>query len=317
MVIPGGIAKRYWQPGVKERDGTNAPVRSAVEKGCSMNRLVCLSLGFLIVVLSLTPSGGSAQSTPVASPMADQRQVSVYFLREGRRSQQVGAAHRLVSAPTDDGAARAALLALIDGPTADEAAIGLATTVPAMTELLDLTLNLESKTATVDFSEAFAPEGAGVPVTTMAQIVYTLTQFEGIEQVAIAIAGAPITMIDGDGIAIDGPATRATYDHTTPLIFLESPAPGDTIGSPVRLWGTANTFEATFQVEVRSADGTVLAFEVVTATSGNGVRGMFDITVTFDPQGETSGHVVVFERSARDGRVQNEVVIPVTFADQE
>jgi hypothetical protein len=52
---------------------------------------------------------------------------------------------------------------------------------------------------------------------------------------------------------------------------------------------------------------------VVTATSGNGVRGTFDITLTFDPKGETKGQVVVFERSARDGRVENEVKIPVTF----
>jgi Sporulation and spore germination/Immunoglobulin-like domain of bacterial spore germination len=282
-----------------------------------MNRSLRLTFGLLFVALCALPGRASASSTHEASPAADQRQVSVYFLREGRRSDQVGAAHREVSASTDDAAARAAIQALIDGPNTLDQESGLSSAIPTATKILDLTLDPTSKTAKVDFSAAFAPDGAGVPITAMAQVVYTLTQFDGIEQTAIEVEGQPVTLLDGDGIAIDGPATRVHYDHTTPLIFLESPAPGDTIGSPVRLWGTANTFEATFQAEVQSADGTILVSEVVTATSGNGVRGTFDITLTFDPKGATSGQVVVFERSARDGRVENEVVIPVTFDVQE
>jgi germination protein M len=282
-----------------------------------MNRRFRLRFGLLISILWVLPGNVSASSTPEASPAADQRQVSVYFLREGRRTEQVGAAHREVSAATDEEAARAAIEALIEGPNVIDQDSGLLSAIPTATELLDLALDPEAKTATVDFSAAFAPDGAGVPITAMAQVVYTLTQFAGIEQAAIEIEGQPVTMLDGDGIAIDGPAMRVHYDHTTPLIFLESPAPGDTIGSPVRLWGTANTFEATFQAEIRGASGAVLTSEVVTATSGNGVRGTFDITLTFDPKGATSGQVVVFERSARDGRVQNEVVIPVTFEGGE
>lgn len=121
-------------------------------------------------------------------------------------------------------------------------------------------------------------------------------------------------MLDGDGVAIDGPATRATYDHTTPLIFVESPAPGDEVGNPVHVWGTANTFEATFEIEVRTADGEILTSQVVTATSGNGVRGTFDVTIPFTPGDATHGDIVAVERSARDGGRTNEVVIPVTFA---
>lgn len=271
-----------------------------------------VSLAFLPAFSATVPA-----STPVSSPAADQRQVSVYFLREGRRTQQVGTAHRAVDATNDRDAALAALAALVEGPNAEEQSVGLDSTVPPETEVLGLEFNVDSATATVDFSAAFAPGGAGVPLTSMAQVVYTLTQFAEIEQASIKIEGKPITMLDGGGNALDGPATRIDYDPTTPLIFLESPAPGDTIASPVRVWGTANTFEATFHVEVRSEDGSVFAFQVVTATSGNGVRGTFDIEVPFDHGDATRGEVVAFERSARDGRVQNEVVIPVTFAGGE
>lgn len=280
-----------------------------------MKRVLILTLSLVAASTCLIPSMTQAatSATPVASPIADLTQVSVYFLREGRRSEQVGAAHRDVSAITDSEAARAAIEALIDGPNAIDQLSGLTSAIPDGTTLLAVDLDPATKTASVNFSEAFAPGGAGVPITVMAQVVYTVTQFDGIEQASIAVAGSPITMLDGDGIALDGPATRANYDRTTPLIFLESPAPGDTIGNTVRLWGTANTFEGTFQAEIRSADGTVLVSQVVTATSGNGVRGTFDVTLSFNPGEATNGTVAVFERSERSGRADTNVEIPVSF----
>jgi hypothetical protein len=141
-----------------------------------------------------------------------------------------------------------------------------------------------------------------------------LTQFPTIERVAIAIEGKPLVLLDGDGRPLAGPAARTDYERLIPLIFLEAPAPGDTIASPARLWGTANTFEATFVAEIRDAAGKRLVRQVVTATSGNGFRGTFDVSLAFDPKQATSGEVVVYELSARDGARDNEVVVPVTFA---
>jgi hypothetical protein len=144
-----------------------------------------------------------------------------------------------------------------------------------------------------------------------------LTQFPNIERVTIAVAGEPLTLFDGEGRPIDGPASRADYDrNVTPLIFLESPAPGDEIASPVRLWGTANTFEATFFAEVHAADGNVLVSQVVTATSGSGFRGTFDVTLTFEIEEAGPGEVVVYELSARDGSRENEVRVPVELTSE-
>ena len=78
------------------------------------------------------------------------------------------------------------------------------------------------------------------------------------------------------------------------------------------MWGTANTFEATFEYEVLDAAGKVVAKHFVTATSGSGTRGTYDVTIRFDaPAG--AGKLVVYELSAADGSRIHQVEIPLTL----
>jgi hypothetical protein len=268
----------------------------------------------LLLPVLLAVTGTVRADSTDATPTAESATISVYFLREERRGEKLGAAHREVDAPTTDRAAEAAVRELIEGPTNVEEEAGLTTDVPEETEVLGLELDETEKLATVDLSAAFAPNGEDAEVARLAQVVFTLTQFPKIERVAIAVDGKPLALRDADGNPIDGPAGRDDYEHLLPLIFLESPAPGDTITSPVRLWGTANTFEATFIAEIHDADGERLAYEVVTATSGNGFRGTFDVSLSFDSKQAESGQVVVYEISPRDSARENEVVVPVRFA---
>ena len=275
-------------------------------------------LFLLLTVLLANPIAtyaATTDATPHATPTADSATISVYFLREERRGPRIGAAHRTVDTETSGltDTAEEAIRELLAGPTQVETDAGLITALPPDVQFLGLDLDETEKIATVDLSAAFAPAGAEPEVTSLAQVVYTLTQFPDIERVAITVEGTPLSLRDADGTPLPGPAARTDYDHLTPLIFLESPAPGDTIASPVRLWGTANTFEATFIAEIHDAAGTVLISQVVTATSGSGVRGTFELTLPFDPQSATSGQVAVYEISARDGARENEVVVPVTF----
>jgi hypothetical protein len=267
----------------------------------------------ILLHIPVTVRANSTDATPPATPTAEAASVSVYFLREERRGPRVGAAHRPIDAETVE-LPETAIDELLSGPTQLESDAGLITSIPSDVQLLGLHLNETEMVATVDLSAAFAPASQEPEVVTFAQVVYTLTQFPEIERVAISVEGTPITLRDADENPLPGPAARTDYDHLTPLIFLESPAPGDTITSPVHFWGTANTFEATFIAEIHDDAGTVLISQVVTATSGSGVRGTFDVTIPFDPRSATSGQVVVYEISARDGARENEVVVPVTFA---
>jgi germination protein M len=126
----------------------------------------------------------------------------------------------------------------------------------------------------------------------LAQLVYTMTQ-------------SPLS----DSVEIDGKRyTRADFEEQTPLILVESPLAYDEVSSPLRVTGTANTFEATFQYELKDSSGEVVDEHFVTATSGTGTRGTFDFTTKpFDDVGS----LVVFELSAQDGSRVNEVEIPL------
>ena len=57
----------------------------------------------------------------------------------------------------------------------------------------------------------------------------------------------------------------------------------------------------------------MLSHHFVTATSGSGTRGTYDVTIPFEaPNG--LGKLVVYERSAADGSKIHAVEIPLTLA---
>jgi hypothetical protein len=131
----------------------------------------------------------------------------------------------------------------------------------------------------------------------LAPIVYTLSQF------------APTKPVEYKGKRY----TRADFEDVTPSILVESPLPFQAVSAPLRVTGTANTFEATFEYDLTDPAGKVLSHHFVTATSGSGTRGTFDFTVPFEaPNG--LGTLVVYERSAADGSRTHAVEIPLTLA---
>jgi germination protein M len=225
---------------------------------------------------------------PAETTADDTTSVSVYFLRDGR----VAAAHRTL--PGTDAVARAALVALAAGPSEREREAGLTTSVPRNLEIERLTVT--GGTARVDF-----PEANGCP--SIAQIVYTLTQFPTVERVTGNCIPASAY---GAGL------TRADLEEVTPQILVETPTVGEEARSPLRITGTANTFEATFMVNVTDWDGRIVAEEFVTATSGSGERGTFDVTVPFEID-RPGGSLIVFERSAEDGSQLHVVEIPLAL----
>ena len=208
------------------------------------------------------------------------------------------------------GVAAAALRALLDGPNGRELAAGLTTAVPPDTRLLDLTI--ADGLARVDLSGRFR-EGEGViPARErLAQVVYTLTQFPTVQSVRVRIDGHTVTPL-GD-VKLGRALTRADFEDQTPAILVESPGFGTAVSSPFTARGTANTFEATFEYELRDAAGKVLAQHFETATSGTGTRGTFSFPVSFTVTQPIAGSLVVFERSAADGSRTHVRSIPLTL----
>lgn len=135
----------------------------------------------------------------------------------------------------------------------------------------------------------------------VAQVVATLTRFPTIRRVAFRIDGRPVEAVGGEGVSVDPPVGRPAIEEQTPQILVESPLPGDTVRSPIRLRGTANVFEATVSIDVRDANGKLVKRTFTTATSGNGTRGRFDTELAV-PDHEGDVRVVAYESSAKDGR---------------
>jgi len=257
-------------------------------------------------------SGSSASSSsPSASSSSSgaggtTTTVKVYFLRD----EKVGPAGR--SVPQTQTPARTAMEELLKGPTGKDTSAGLSTTIPSGTTLNRV--SIDQGIATVDLSSEF---GAGGGSTSMqgrvAQVVYTLTQFPTVTAVSFELDGKPATTLGGEGVVLDHPQARGDWEAFTPAILVETPLPQATVTSPAHVVGTANTFEATFQIRLTDASGKKLYEHFATATSGTGTRGTFDEAITFDPVDHGSATLTVYELSAKDGSEINVVSIPVSI----
>lgn len=264
----------------------------------------------LCALLAAGCDGGSTAETATGSTTTTATEtrpvmssVAVYLLRDGK----VSPVRRTIE--STPAVARAALTELLKGPTAGERADGLATAIPSGTALRDISLS--DGVATVDVDGTFDDGGGSASMLgRVAQIVATLTRFPTIERVAFRIDGEPVQAVGGEGVVVDPPVGRRAIEEQTPQILVESPLPGDTVRSPIRLRGTANVFEATVSIDVRGANGKLLKRTFTTATSGTGTRGTFDTEVAL-PNGTGPVTVVAYESSAEDGRPLHVVELPL------
>jgi germination protein M len=255
-----------------------------------------------VVVLALAGcAGGDDDAEP---PPSSARMLRVYFVR----GENVGPAARAV--PQTQAVGASAVRELLAGPSAEERAAGLVSSVPGATRLNDL--SIDDGVATVDLTRAFESGGGSTSMKLrVAQVVYTLTQFPTVKRVRFRLDGRPVDAIGGEGVVVDPPVGRAAFEDETPAILVESPTPGAIVTSPLRVRGTANTFEATLNLRLLDSRGKVLYDDFTTATSGTGRRGTFRQTARFELSEDGPGTLVAYERSAADGSEINVVRIPV------
>ena len=265
-----------------------------------MRRVSILCAAVIALALVALPAGAGASAatrTPQASPLI------VYLVRD----MHVAPVRRLVV--TNGAPARAALTALLRGPTSVERTRGYTTAIPSGTTLRGVTI--VRGLATVDLSRRFeAGGGSASMLLRVAQVVHTATQFSAVNGVAFRLDGLPARSIGGEGVVTWPPVTRSDFESQAPPILVEQPLPGDLVSRRVTVRGTANVFEARLVVELRTTAGTVLARRLISATSGTGTRGTFATTVQ-TRAALRQAVVTVYTRSAKDGRPIDVIRIPV------
>ncbi len=256
------------------------------------------------------PSAPETPETPEPPPESELETATVrlYFVR----GEKIGVAGREVTADTSPEAiAEAAVAALLEGPSATDREFGLSTAIPDGVRVNGV--EFAGSTATLDLTGAFASGGGSLSMQLRAaQVVCTLTQFDGIDSVSFKIDGTPTDNLGGEGIKIGPTVGRQDFEDALPAILVEEPYPGQVVTSPVTASGSSNTFEATHQLEVVDPEGLIVTEQFVTATSGTGTRGTWTATVEFtNAHPGRLGALIFYESSAKDGSRINIVEVPV------
>jgi len=254
--------------------------------------------------------GQSPSSTP-SPTQSGTTTVRAYFVL-GSFQDNAGLVPVLRDIPKTKAVGGAAMDELIKGPNDAElgARPAMYTNIPDGTSVLGLTIR--DGIATVNLSKEF--DGGGGSATMLgrlAQVVYTLTQFPTVTGVQFQVDGQPMVVFNENGNVVAGPFGRDDYTDQLPAIFVDRPAWGGVLGSPARLVGVANVFEATFRVEILDGPGRSLAATPVMATCGSGCWGTFDVTVRYTVSKAGWGTLRVWEPSAKDGSVTNLTEYPV------
>jgi hypothetical protein len=230
--------------------------------------------------------GSSAAPTPTPSGTTI---VRAYFWLGGLPGSE-GLVAVLREIPGTKSVAKAAVNALLGGPTTGEKGRAITTAVPAGSQLLDL--SIDKGVATINLSAEFMSGGESSSVQTrLGQVTYTLTQFPTVKSVVFQI----------EGVQLADAVSRADYVALLPDIWVDRPAFNAAIGNPAHVTGNADVFEATFRMSILDATGKVIADVQVMASCGSGCRGTFDTTIPYAVSKGQYGILRAYNPSAKDG----------------
>ncbi len=152
---------------------------------------------------------------PTSTTISDDAMATatVYLIvREGDTT-RLAPVERVVTDPTRPGPRINALLA----PTsAEEQQEGLSSSIPADTVLIDTELRENDRELVVNLSGAlFDIQGEELAIA-FAQLVWTVTELDGVRQVSFEVDGEAYRAPDDEGIEQPGAVTRADYSSVAP-----------------------------------------------------------------------------------------------------
>lgn len=261
-----------------------------------------------------TPSPAETVEEPVEVAASEQE---LWFVQEERLSWGTTVVGGTLPSPlnTDDRVAQKAafwLGLLLTGPTAPDEELGATTAIPRATQLLGV--ERDGSVLRVDLSSEFGSGGGSLSMQLrVAQVVYTATQFEGIDRARILIDGEEVDAVGGEGVIVSEPLGRRDFQNVAPPIVVEDPAPGAELSSGGAVSGFANVFEANVSIRLLDSNGNVLVETFTTATCGSGCWGDFEHDIEFDVTDQQEGRLEVLTYSAEDGSPQDIISLPVVL----
>lgn len=167
-------------------------------------------------------------------------------------------------------------------------------------------------TVEVDLSAEFESGGGSASMfARLAQLTFTLTRIDGVDEVVLMEEGSPVSVFSSEGIVLDGPMVRDDFEDLLPGILVDYPAAGQVVPATFDISGVAAAFEGVFQLEVLEGNSTVFAPDFVSTSHGIGY-GPFTVEAVTGAAPGANLTIRVWENSAEDGSVISERFVPVT-----
>jgi len=161
-----------------------------------------------------SPTTGSqaAGSKGASSQAIAEKTIEVYWLKTSGNQVEVAAAPVNLSAQPPSDLLKAAMEQVLQKPT-DPA---LASAIPAQTRLRQLEVKTDG--VHVDLSPEFTSGGGSTSMTgRLGQVIYTATTLDPTAKVWISVAGKPLEVLGGEGLMIDQPMTRESFEKNFQL----------------------------------------------------------------------------------------------------
>lgn len=158
------------------------------------------------------PATGTTQS-PTAAPVTTERTLQVYWLKASDTSIELAPSSVKLSASGNRDLLQAAIEQLLAGQPKNQA---LSTTIPETTKLLSLTVKEDG--VHVDLSDDFTKGGGSTSMTArLGQIIYTASSLNPNAPVWLSVEGVPLDTLGGEGLLINQPMTRQSFEQNFSL----------------------------------------------------------------------------------------------------
>ena len=156
------------------------------------------------------PQSPAEKITPATVPLPTVRKARLYFTTVDQSGKiQLKSVIRPI--PASDSPLKDTLENLLKGPTSQELNLGLVSMIPTDARLRGVVVR--GDTAFVDFNESFRFNAQGIDAmdAQIRQIVYAATEFPSVKKVQIQIEGASVRYLGTEGMRIDAPLGRESF----------------------------------------------------------------------------------------------------------
>ncbi|AFZ55876.1 GerMN domain-containing protein [Anabaena cylindrica FACHB-243] len=149
---------------------------------------------------------------PLTTQPGNEQTASIYWLRSKETGVELVPQPLKIAAAQPNQALEKAFQALLVGPTEGTDS----TTIPQGTQLLGM--KVENNEVHVNLSEDFTSGGGSTSMMgRVGQVVYTATTLNPDAKVFIEVNGKPLEVLGGEGVEIEQPLTRKSFNQNYPL----------------------------------------------------------------------------------------------------